>query len=175
MVCLTLTSCGKGGEEWARADTFLAGDLHFKGRSTKVLGTNRYEISPPPSFSSGGPHSNPSDRIERETKKTAAQKRGPHPTKGKGGASPDQAVRRYNNAIFLFFFLPSLVYIVVFLAIICLLPFLGGHWSPSCSGSTVEYALPPTSSQPEPFCGLSCWTKPVPMHSEAAGNGRRAA
>ncbi|KAH7636044.1 hypothetical protein B0T09DRAFT_32115 [Sordaria sp. MPI-SDFR-AT-0083] len=53
---------------------------------------------------------------------------------------------------------------LAFLAIIWLLSFLGGHWSPSFSrspsrhGTTIEHTLPHTS-QPEPFCGLSLLDK----------------
>ncbi|EGO56748.1 hypothetical protein NEUTE1DRAFT_102017 [Neurospora tetrasperma FGSC 2508] len=54
----------EGGEEWARADTFLAGNLHFKGRSTK------YSVR---TAQKRGPHPTKGEEID-------------------GGASPEQAL-----------------------------------------------------------------------------------
>ncbi|KAK3392650.1 hypothetical protein B0T20DRAFT_61166 [Sordaria brevicollis] len=131
---------------------------------------------------SSGPHPNPKRpkkpaRIEKQ--KSSSPKTGTAPHKGgerkwRGRLRSERYGVLQQQRHFSFFSLASL-------AIIWLQPFLGGplaghpplQRSRHCT--TVEHALPPTS-QPEPFCGLlSCSTKRVPMHLDAAGNSRQAA
>ncbi|KAK3947247.1 hypothetical protein QBC32DRAFT_328724, partial [Pseudoneurospora amorphoporcata] len=121
-------------------------DLMLQGRSSKYSVRTGTKSSPQ--------RATPQLQQPKKPVERAAQKPAPHPTKGEEmeGASPEE---RYGLLQQRYFSFSSLA----FLAIIWLLPFLGGHWSPSFSGSpsrhgtTVERTLPPTSP-PEPFCGL---------------------